>query len=253
MNAPITALLAAILASGLTAVLIPALSPQDGSTSSEAATSGSAAMAATPGGSVASDASAELAANAALSQIEDLKMEVASLRSSIESFTARRASTLDQQGLADAREAAALMPDEASRTLILDVLAQKEEDDQRQRELERQQRREERMLEQADKIAAELGLNRADRDALHSVMVEESARREALFTSMRENGFGDRETVRAEMQVINEWKEGELSSRFGEDLAGQIDEMDGNGGFGRGGRGGGDTGGGRGGGGRGGL
>jgi len=227
MNAPLTAGLAAVLASGLTAFLVHSFAPSAGGDARAADAEDGSAAAARPASPSPGDADAALALDAAHERIDELAMEVATLRGQLERVTTQRTAAMSEEELEGARQAAALLPDEASRTLILDVLAQKEEDERRQREEELQRRNEERLLERADRIAAELGLVRGDRDALHSVMVENDTRRRALFESMREDGFrGDRETIRTEMQAIDAWKEQELIARFGEDLAGQIDELD---------------------------
>ncbi|MFT5462271.1 MAG: hypothetical protein ACI8QS_001147, partial [Planctomycetota bacterium] len=174
--------------------------------------------------------------------IQDLRMEVATLRSEIESRDARQPMTSPMEATEGQAALAALTPDEQSRSLILSVMEQKEEDEQRARAEERAQRDAERRLAKADEIAKELGLNRADRDALLTVMTETDARRGLIFTDMRENGFGDRQSMLDGMQELQDWRNEELNSRFGEDLGGQINDLDSGGG--RGFRGGGQTGGG---------
>ena len=247
MNAPLTAFLAAVTASGLTAVAVTTLAPAPQSSGEAAAAEATPSGAVSPLTVQAADEETALALQKVLSEMDDLRMELADVRATVEAQASRRAVVPIEAQEGD--EAVAFLGDDpASRALILDVLEQKEEDERRAREEERRKRTEERLLERADEISAELGLNRADRDALHSVMVAESERRSATFEAMRESGNFSRDEMRAEMQAIGEWKETELVTRFGEDLASQIDELDGNNDRRGGGNRGGNTGGGRGGG-----
>lgn len=255
MKSFLPALLAAVLASGLTLILAPQLRPALDGPAAEVSALPSGQNAASPVDAPATDVGAQITANAALARVQELEMTVSSLRAEIEQRHSRQSVASSEDGASGSQPLAGQLIDGEARNLILDVVAQKEEDDRKARQEERDQRNAERLLERADEIAAELGLNRTDRDALHSVMLEESTRRSNAFEAMREGGFGDRDTMRAEMEAIGEWKDTELITRFGDDLADKIDDLDGGGNpFGRGGnRGGNRGGGGNGGGGRGGA
>jgi hypothetical protein len=115
-----------------------------------------------------------------------------------------------------------------SREFVLDVLAQKEGDERRQRAEERAQRTEERLLEKVDKIALELGLGGREKEGLLSVLTEEGQRRNSLLELMREGGFGpdNRETMRSEMTTLREWKNEELATQLGPALAEQVSEWE---------------------------
>jgi hypothetical protein len=81
--------------------------------------------------------------------------------------------------------------------------------ERQQREAERAQRREERVKRTADELAAELGLDGAQKDAITRAMLESTTAREAYFEGMRENGNFDREGAR---QVITEIRTKELAA-----------------------------------------
>lgn len=247
---------AALFASILTVVALGFLrSDSPTATASAALPAGEVALAGNPGsyeslepGSMRGPGYGEL--------LQELEMRMISLEDRFALVAdGRKAVTLEGEGLDDASLAG---PE--SRDFVLDVLAQKEEDERLQREEERRQRAQERLLEKADKIAAELGLGTGDRDKLLSVLTEESERRGVFMETARETGWGpeNRDQMRTAMQAIADWKTAELDSRFGPALTEQIGTweqenergrgrggMGGGGNTGRGGGGGGQRGGGR--------
>ena len=240
MKTFIPSLLAALVASVLTLVLAPHLRPTSQVAEGSQGALPNTNQAARPGDSPKDDNSEN---EMTLAAIQDLRMEVATLRADMETRDSRQPMTLPEEAV-EAQEALASLGNPEQRSLILSVLEQKEADEQRARDEARQQRDEERRLARADEIAEKLGLNRADRDVLLSVMTETDNRRGLIITEMRENGFGDRDAMREGMQGLQDWRNEELNSRFGEDLTGQINELDNGGGRGFGGRGGGGQGGG---------
>ena len=234
MKVFLTALLAAALASVLTLLLAPGLLPQPSTTPAfgvEPITPGATG----PPSPQGADTEAQITASAALARVEELERELGLLRSVVDEGRARQPLDAGPSATPEEPPLAGLLQDESARSVILDIVAQKEADERRARREEREQRIAARVEERADEIARELGLNRTDRDALAWVMVEESTRRASVFDFLREGGLPDREAIRSEMNSINEWKQSELQTRFGPEMAGRIDELAGGGNpFGRG-------------------
>lgn len=92
---------------------------------------------------------------------------------------------------------------------VVAAVERREEAERLAREAERAQRREERVKRTADELAAELGLDGAQKDAITRAMLESTAAREAFFEGMRESGTFDREGAR---QVISDIRSKELAA-----------------------------------------
>ncbi len=147
--------------------------------------------------------------------LQDLAMRIADLENVV-------AALGNDRGVVMTKEEAEELASPEAREFVLDVLAQKEEQERLDREAERQQRNEERLLREADRIAEAVGLAGADKDILFGVLLEESARRETMMEMMREDGFGGRDEMREQMRLVNEWKEQELAAKLGGNVATQI-------------------------------
>jgi len=89
---------------------------------------------------------------------------------------------------------------------VLAVLEQKEEAERAAAELERAQRREERVQRTVDQLTADLGLDAKQAEVVGQALRESTAAREKFFEQMQQGGGGnmDREAVRAQMTQIRE-------------------------------------------------
>ena len=126
---------------------------------------------------------------------------------------------------------------DGARALVLDVLAAEEERERAEREVRREEQRLERMDNRVSAIATELGLADSDRAQLLEVYLMEDEQWDAARDAIRESG--DWDSMRTEMDAIRTWKSDELVTRFGADMAGQIEAVEGEQRWGRGGPGGG--------------
>lgn len=147
--------------------------------------------------------------------------------------------------------AAALSDAPGSRDFVAKVIEDLRAEERRKREEERKQRDEDSILRRAERIADELGLNAAQETSLRDYLTLQTDKRNAIMDEAREGGF-DRDKMRTAFEEMREWGETELVTRFGEDVADKINDLErqdrwggrGRGGDSGGGGGGGDSGGG---------
>ena len=237
-------LVAAALASGLTALVLELARP-DGP--ARWAPDGRELAASPTATSTAAEPASERRSDASLAPVESL--ETAQRLTALEARLAELESALLRRPVEVAREetpaasgTAALDPsDPEARGLVLEVLAAEEERERAERETRRAELRLDLVTSRAEAVANELGLGAQDREQLLEVYLMEDEQRDAARDSIRETG--DWDAMRAEMDAVRAWKADELVARFGADVAGQIerveDEQRPPGRFGRGGRGGG--------------
>ena len=190
-------------------------------------------------------------------RLATLEREVGDLRAA----AAREPALADiEPAVTEPLAAAELEYTEEQREVIAQIMDEVRAEEQKERDEQRRQREEDQILERADRIARELGLSVGDQKALADHMTLAMVKRGEIMDRAREEGF-DRETMRSDFMELRDWSDQALIDTFGEDLAGQIQDLDrsgrergrGPGGFGGGGGGGsGDDGGGGGRGGRGG-
>jgi hypothetical protein len=109
------------------------------------------------------------------------------------------------------------------REAILKIIAQDREDQDRKREEERKARDLENILNRADRTAKKLGLSTTQQKSLADVYILERQKMDEM-RNMR--GQGDPEAARTAFRDFREWRTGELTKRFGADLAQQLDEAD---------------------------
>ncbi|MEW6072376.1 MAG: hypothetical protein AB1726_07210 [Planctomycetota bacterium] len=169
----------------------------------------------------AEPAPSELAGGAPSPTVRELEMRVATLESKLAALANLRRPVEDA---GEAPESLALPDDPVARDFVLHVLSQKEEADRLAREEEQRRRNEERLLREAERIAQAIGLAGGQTDALYGVLLEDNARREALFETMRAGNFGpeSRDAMRQEMQAIQDWRQQALTAKLGADVAQQV-------------------------------
>lgn len=83
------------------------------------------------------------------------------------------------------------------------VIQKREEDERAARELEREQRREERVKRTMEQLTTELGLDARQADAVGAALKESTTAREKFFEQMQSGNF-DRDAARAQMSQIRE-------------------------------------------------
>jgi len=209
-------LVAAILASILTAGGLELLRTDDAPTNGDVVSPGAESSLVADPSSYASLESRLSEASMPDPRVDDLTLRVQDLERLVASLDPSR-------GVVVTREDAEAMASPEAREFVLDVLAQKEEQERLVREAEQRQRNEERLLREADRIAEAVGLGPGQKDDLFGILLEESSRRETMRDAMREGGWENREQMGADMRALNDWKEQELAQKFGTDLASQID------------------------------
>lgn len=222
--------LAASLASGITVALVEAVRDEPGP-------QGAAAQAAVPGASDVAlpeqDGKRSEQPISAATNLETAQRIVAleSRIAELEAALSRRPVPVEAAEVPPA-DAASLEGTEA-RALVLDVLAAEEERERAERELRREEQRLQRMDQRVSAVATELGLADRDRAQLLEVYLMEDEQRDAARDAIRESG--DWDSMRTEMDAIRAWKNEELVQRFGADVAGQIETVEGEQRWGRGG------------------
>lgn len=251
MNRFAAPLLAAVLASALTAAAVPFLL---GAPASPDAQRGAVATAPREAAAPAADEGLARRVDALAMRLSELDARLAALAAPREETARVAATTLDALERVAAGDPAARASDAPAQDVILDVIRRHEEEQQAAEEERRQEEREARALARADRIAEELGLATRDRDKVYGVLLGESERRRAAFERMDDAGYDPlaRDTMRQEMDAVDAWRKEELARQLGVQLAEQVLELDDDrGGFRRGWGGGGRGDGGPGGGGRG--
>jgi hypothetical protein len=124
---------------------------------------------------------------------------------------------------------AALGTPDQQRALVLQVLADERDRQERERETERQERELARSEERADRVAEALDLSAAQRDALAAVYRTESESRAAMMDRLRDIDPADRgarDTLRDDFRGLRDATRGEIELRLGVDTARRIQEYD---------------------------
>jgi len=137
-------------------------------------------------------------------------------------------------------------------TYVLDVLDQKEAQEEAARLQRRETARQERLRQRVDDLTQELGLSGYQSQEMLTILTDESTRRDTIFTEMRESGDWDRRAIREKMGGIRDETNTALGDVLTPDQLDRYHQLERGDFGGGGGRGGGDGSGGRGGGGRGG-
>lgn len=104
---------------------------------------------------------------------------------------------------------------------VASILTEIREEEERARELERQEREKRQMENRAERIARELGMGPGDQTRLVEFMTQASVKREELMVQMRDGGL-DREAMRTSFESLRVWSTAELNKSFGPQLAEQI-------------------------------
>jgi len=131
------------------------------------------------------------------------------------------------------------------------VIEERENQQSRERDQDRAERRAEANERRVERMAEELGLNSSQTEQFAKITGEASEKRNAFFSDMRENGWGnvDREEIRSQMETMRDEESSQLEGVLTPEQMTQYEESNNRGMFGNtgggGGRGG-NTGGGRG-------
>lgn len=201
----------------------------------------------------------------ARAEIQALRLELASLRSSMDAMRGQlsRESVVSEVVAANsnpettAEEAAANLSrlSEQDKEAVFALVEEAREARRQEQAAEREVRMNEWTLERATQIANELGLAAGSEKRIGEIMLERNAKFSAMRNELNDLGWGPetRDLMREQAAEINQWQTQALTTAFGEETAAQIQELAGDGGGrGRGGFGGGGDNNGGGGGGRGG-
>ena len=111
---------------------------------------------------------------------------------------------------------------------IKQVIEQDRAEQARKREEERAQRELAQLVARAERTGRDLGLTPEQQKSLADVYALEARRLEELRASFREDGGAraNPELARQTFEEMRTWREAELSTRFGSDLAAKIAEHD---------------------------
>jgi hypothetical protein len=97
------------------------------------------------------------------------------------------------------------------RTMVATAMEEVRDMESEERRLEREQRDIERIRERMDEYATKLGLNAVQKQSMQNVLVDENARRNELFTTMRD-GNADRSDIRTTFTTLRDETTAKLSN-----------------------------------------
>ena len=172
------------------------------------------------------------------SRLDAMTLELESLRNSAHREPA--AAPLEPV-LEVAAGSVAVSPEQ--RQAVLAVLAEEKAREAAEAEASRLQQEKENAQRRAARIAKELTLSPGDEARLADLMVASNSKRQELFEGMRGGNF-DRDTARTQFETFRTWQTEQLSQAFGQSIADQILQTEGERFFGPGGGPGGGQGGG---------
>ena len=146
-------------------------------------------------------------------RVEELSREVAGLRSDVSRQVAPTSADLKTPGSVD--EVAALQRD-----AVVKIMADEQARQQAKRDEERKARELAGYAQIAERAAKELGLGPVDQTKLVDFMAASGTKRDDMFKTARESGAP--EGFRTAMEDFRVWRETELQTQFGADLAKQL-------------------------------
>lgn len=160
-----------------------------------------------------------------LARVESLTGQVEALRSELAQFregTGRAA--IEPPVVAAAPSEFA----KAHRDGILQVIEEDRQVREQKREEERTQRENEALLARAERMAKQFGLSAMQQKSLADVLVLERQKIDDLRNQVREQGGvdGNTDVVRENIRTLREWRTGELTARFGDELAQKMNEFE---------------------------
>jgi len=184
-----------------------------------------------------------LADATARAEIESLRLELAGLRSSMDAMRGemnRKSVTPESSalaadtllGIADDESPASLSNlSEEDRDAVFTLMEEARETRRQEQRVEREERQNEWTLTRATQIADELGLPAGSEKKLGEIMLERNSQFSAMRNELNDLGWGPetRTLMRERAGEINQWQTDALTTEYGSEVAGQIQELSGDG------------------------
>lgn len=164
------------------------------------------------------------------SRLDAMTLELESLRNSAH----REPAAAPLEPAPEVAAAGSVLVSPEQRQAVLAVLAEEKAREAAVAEANRLQQEKENAQRRAARIAKELTLSPGDEARLADLMVASNTKRQELFEGMRGGNF-DRETARTQFETFRTWQTEQLSQAFGQSIADQILQTEGERFFGPGG------------------
>jgi hypothetical protein len=156
-------------------------------------------------------------------EIDELRAQVATLKAGAEREPAAEAAS---EKPADSPSTASFASEH--RDAILKVIDEDREEQKRKADEEQRARDLQNALARAERTAKQFGLAADQQKSLADVYILERQKMEDLRGQMRDQGGmgGDPEAMRQSFRELRDWRLNQLTTRFGDDLGGKINDAD---------------------------